>query len=64
MANFVNLSDIAFSLFTGDVISHDDKDQQSRAYVEYEETVVYETFKAHLGNIVRAPPCHHYDAVG
>ncbi|KAF9634891.1 hypothetical protein BFW01_g5786 [Lasiodiplodia theobromae] len=51
MANFVNLSDIAFSLFTGDVISHDDKDQQSRAYVEYEETVVYETFKAHLGNI-------------
>ncbi|GME43568.1 hypothetical protein GTA08_BOTSDO01669 [Neofusicoccum parvum] len=42
---------IAFALFTGDVVSHDDKDQQSREYVEYEETVTYETFKAHLGSI-------------
>lgn len=52
MGDFVNISNISFSLFTGDVMSHDDKDQQSRAYVEYEETVTYETFKAHLGNIV------------
>ncbi|KAK7700183.1 hypothetical protein SLS57_012181 [Botryosphaeria dothidea] len=51
MGDFVNISNISFSLFTGDVMSHDDKDQQSRAYVEYEETVTYETFKAHLGNI-------------
>ncbi|KAL1617410.1 hypothetical protein SLS56_010988 [Neofusicoccum ribis] len=51
LTQFVNLSDIAFALFTGDVVSHDDKDQQSRAYVEYEETVTYETFKAHLGSI-------------
>jgi sphingomyelin phosphodiesterase len=52
MPNFINMSHIAFSIFTGDIVSHDPVDQLSREYVEYEETVTYQTFKAWLGNIV------------
>lgn len=53
MPDFVNMSAFAFSIFTGDIISHDPDEWLSRAYVEYEETVTYETFKAALGNVVR-----------
>lgn len=52
MPNFINLDDISFSIFTGDIVSHDDDDQLSLAYVAYEEEVTYQTFKANLGNIV------------
>jgi len=52
MHNFVDMSDISFSIFTGDIVSHDPFDQLSRAYVEYEEEVTYQTFQAWLGNIV------------
>jgi sphingomyelin phosphodiesterase len=52
MPNFVDMSDITFSIFTGDIVSHDPIDQLSRAYVEYEEAVTYQTFQAWLGNIV------------
>jgi sphingomyelin phosphodiesterase len=52
MHDFVNMSDISFSIFTGDIVSHDPIDQLSRAYVEYEEAVTYQTFQAWLGNIV------------
>lgn len=52
MPNFVDMSDISFSIFTGDIVSHDPIDQLSRAYVEYEEVVTYQTFRAWLGNIV------------
>jgi hypothetical protein len=52
MPKFVNLNDISFSIFTGDIVSHDHDDQLSRAYVQYEEEVTYKTFKAHLGTIV------------
>jgi len=52
MPNFVNMSDISFSIFTGDIVSHDLVDQLSRAYVEYEEVVSFQTFQAWLGNIV------------
>ena len=52
MPNFVNMSDISFAIFTGDIVSHDPVDQLSRAYVEYEEEITYQTFKAWLGNIV------------
>ena len=61
MPNFVNMSGISFSIFTGDIVSHDNDDQLSRAYVEYEETVTYQTFKAHLGNIVFPPSKDHAD---
>lgn len=55
MPKFVNMSDISFSIFTGDIISHDPINQLSQVYVEYEEVVTYQTFKAWLGNIVTNP---------
>lgn len=51
MPQLFNMSGIAFSIFTGDIVSHDDDTQLSRAYVEYEETVTFQTFKAQLGGI-------------
>jgi len=45
------MSSVEFTIFTGDIISHDNDDQLSRAYVEYEEEVTYKTFKAELGDI-------------
>ena len=53
MPQFVNMSSIDFAIFTGDIVSHDNDDQLSRAYVEYEEEVTFKTFKAQLGDIVR-----------
>lgn len=51
MPQFFNPQNVTFSIFTGDIVSHDNDDQLSRAYVEYEEMVTYQTFKAWLGNI-------------
>lgn len=56
MPNFVNMSDISFSIFTGDIVSHDLADQLSHAYIEYEEEITYQTFHAWLGNIVNQLP--------
>ena len=53
MPNFVNMSNITFTIFTGDIVSHDNDDQLSRDYIEYEENVTYATFKAQMGNTVR-----------
>ncbi|KAF8528594.1 Metallo-dependent phosphatase-like protein [Gautieria morchelliformis] len=39
----------AFTVFTGDLTSHDNDNQLSRAYVEYVESAVYSGFKAYLG---------------
>ncbi|KAK3491539.1 Metallo-dependent phosphatase-like protein [Neurospora crassa] len=39
----------AFSLYTGDLIAHDDENQASRAYVEATEVAIWETFKAYIG---------------
>ncbi|TEY74299.1 hypothetical protein BOTCAL_0074g00300 [Botryotinia calthae] len=50
MDQFINRSDVAFTIFTGDIVSHDNDDQISQAYVEYEETVTYQTFKAQMKN--------------
>jgi sphingomyelin phosphodiesterase len=55
MPNLVDMTDISFSIFTGDIVSHDNDDQLSRAYVELEEELTYQTFKAWLGNIVNSP---------
>jgi sphingomyelin phosphodiesterase len=51
MRKNVDLAKVGFSIFTGDIVSHDQTDQESRALVEYEERVAYETFKAQLGNV-------------
>ncbi|PQE22173.1 Ser Thr phosphatase family protein [Rutstroemia sp. NJR-2017a WRK4] len=50
MDQFINKSSISFTIFTGDIVSHDNDDQISRAYVEYEEMVTYQTFKAQMKN--------------
>lgn len=52
MHSFLNISATAFSVFTAEMVSHDPDDQQSIAYVTYEETIAFETFKAQLPNIV------------
>ena len=52
MPQLIDMSKVAFSIFTGDIVSHDKLDQTSQAYIEYEENVTYSTFKAGLGEIV------------
>lgn len=49
MRSFFDLDDVCFTIFTGDIVSHDNDDQLSRAYIEYEETVTYEVFKSRDG---------------
>ena len=49
MDKFINRSSIEFTIFTGDIVSHDNDDQLSREYIEYEETITYQTFKAQMG---------------
>ena len=67
MDQFIKRSEIDFVIFTGDIISHDvcmltiavifpltitqNDDQLSRDYVEYEERVTYEVFKAEMGPV-------------
>lgn len=51
MDQFFNKSEVSFAIFTGDIVSHDNDDQLSRAYVEFEEKVTYEVFKAQMGNV-------------
>ncbi|KZF23874.1 Metallo-dependent phosphatase [Xylona heveae TC161] len=48
MDKFIDRSTIDFTIFTGDIISHDDDDELSRALVKYEEKTAYETFKSWL----------------
>ncbi|KAI0094211.1 Metallo-dependent phosphatase-like protein, partial [Irpex rosettiformis] len=38
-----------FTLYTGDLVSHDPDNQLSRDYVRYHETVIYDLFKRILG---------------
>ncbi|KAH7923902.1 Metallo-dependent phosphatase [Leucogyrophana mollusca] len=42
-------SGFAFSLFTGDMLTHDSQNQESRAFNEYSEVVLYDLFKRYLG---------------
>lgn len=51
MPQFFDPKKVSFAIFTGDIVSHDNDDQLSRAYVEYEEQVTYETFKAAMGPV-------------
>ncbi|KAE9370014.1 hypothetical protein N431DRAFT_378070 [Stipitochalara longipes BDJ] len=38
----------AWTVYTGDLVSHDSQNQLSRAYVEYAETSVYDMFKSFI----------------
>ncbi|KAJ7201347.1 Metallo-dependent phosphatase [Mycena pura] len=39
-----------FTVYTGDLVSHDPDNQLSRSYVEYTETILYDLFKRTLGS--------------
>ncbi|KDR69557.1 hypothetical protein GALMADRAFT_104017 [Galerina marginata CBS 339.88] len=49
----------SFTIFTGDLTSHDNDNQLSRAYVEYVESAVYSLFKAYLAGPVYAVMGNH-----
>ncbi|MCJ1458766.1 hypothetical protein MMC28_009140 [Mycoblastus sanguinarius] len=63
MPQFFNVDDISFTIFTGDIVSHDNDDQLSRAYVEYEENVTYAVFKAEMGNKPIYPTLGNHDSL-
>ena len=63
MPQFFDLKDVSFTIFTGDIVSHDNDDQLSRAYVEYEENVTYAVFKAEMGNIPIYPTLGNHDSL-
>ncbi|CCG84464.1 protein of unknown function [Taphrina deformans PYCC 5710] len=43
-------ADFAFTIYTGDLVSHDPNNELSRSYNEETETVVYSLFKKFFGN--------------
>lgn len=63
MDQFVKRSSINFTIFTGDIVSHDHTDQLSRDYVEYEEQITFETFKAQMGNSPIYPTLGNHDSL-
>ena len=63
MPQFFNLKDVSFTIFTGDIVSHDNDDQLSRAYIEYEEEVTYAVFKAEMGDIPIYPTLGNHDSL-
>ncbi|KAJ6611473.1 Metallo-dependent phosphatase-like protein [Mycena sp. CBHHK59/15] len=40
----------SFSIYTGDLVSHDPDNQLSRSYVEYTESILYDLFRKTLGS--------------
>jgi hypothetical protein len=48
MPDFFSMDDLAFTIFTGDIVSHDPEDALSQAYVAYEEEITYRIFKKML----------------
>ena len=51
---------VAFSLFTGDIVSNVNNIEMSEELVQFEEQMVFDAFKAEMidshGGIVRQPP--------
>lgn len=45
-------SSVAWTVYTGDLVSHDTQNQLSRAYTEYAEVSVYDLFKEYIGSPV------------
>ena len=63
MDKFFSRKDVAFTIFTGDIVSHDNSDQLSRAYVEYEEITTYRTFKTQMGDVPIYPTLGNHDSL-
>ena len=59
MPHFFNVSDLAFTVFTGDLVSHDHDSRLSRAYVAYEEEISYKVFDTFLPRPVYATLGNH-----
>ena len=59
MSGLIDMDKIAFTLFTGDIVSHDNDVSVSEEYVMFEEQNVFDTFKAEMkntkGDIVSLP---------
>lgn len=45
-------STFAWTIYTGDLVSHDSQNQLSREYTEYEEYSIYQMFKEYIGSPV------------
>ncbi len=52
-------SPFAWTIYTGDLVSHDSQNQLSRAYVEYTETSVFDLFKRYITGPVFAALGNH-----
>ena len=52
MSTFFDMEELAFTIFTGDIVSHDPEDMLSAEYVSYEEEVTFKVFKRMLGDNV------------
>ncbi|KIW96077.1 uncharacterized protein Z519_03143 [Cladophialophora bantiana CBS 173.52] len=52
----LDMDELAFSIFTGDIVSHDPDDLLSRDYVSYEEEVTFKIFKRLLGDRIPVYP--------
>ncbi|KEF59628.1 uncharacterized protein A1O9_04474 [Exophiala aquamarina CBS 119918] len=50
MPEFLDMKELAFSIFTGDIVSHDRDDTLSLPYVSYAEELTYRIFKKFLGD--------------
>ena len=50
---------LAWTLYTGDLVSHDATQQQSQAYLEYTETSIFSMFKSYLTGPVFAALGNH-----
>ena len=49
MPKFFDMDELAFSIFTGDIVSHDPEDLIAQDYISYEEEVTFKVFKRMLG---------------
>ncbi|GAO48093.1 hypothetical protein G7K_2280-t1 [Saitoella complicata NRRL Y-17804] len=56
------LANASFSIFTGDITSHDKAWQLSRAYQKYDEWMTLKTFKAQMGNVPMYPALGNHDS--
>jgi len=50
---------VAWSIYTGDLVSHDSQNELSRAYVQYTETSIYSMLKSYIGGPIFAVLGNH-----
>lgn len=62
LPDLVDLSTFGFAIFTGDLVSHDENNALSRAYVEYTEQITYTLFRKKLGGIPLFPALGNHDS--